>query len=120
MAAISRLRNLGWMEEQMYRVPFVEWDRYTVGEWGDEQHVAVYGWIDREDDHEDFVLFDFWPESEHLRFVTSSAEYTEEIHRRLFPEDDLDGHDDCRRVERTFDLENVVELEENTNLGEFA
>lgn len=99
--------NRDWIEGHLRRLPFVEWDRYTRGEWSAEmEYVAVYGWIDREDEYKDFVLIRFWPATESFVFTTSSDEYSEEIHRRLLGDD---GHNECHRVEHAFDVPNAIE-----------
>nr|WP_305794632.1 hypothetical protein [Halomarina rubra] len=109
--------NRRWMEKQLRKVRFVEWDRFTVGQWHDEQSVSVYGWIDREDEYKDFVLVIFWPESEEFYFTTSSADRTEDIYRALVG-DDMTEHNECHRVEDNFNVENSVTL--NHDLSEWA
>lgn len=105
-----QLKNRRWMEGKLRAVRFVDFDRFTVGDWDGEQYVNVYGWIDREDQYKDFVLIIFWPESEAHYFATSSAEYSEEIQRCLTG--DADGHNKCHRVEDAFNVSNAVHLEE--------
>jgi len=101
--------------DALSRLDMVEWDRYveghdpnTIGE-----YVNVYGWIDRPDSHEDFVLLRFMPDYSPtlIAFTTSSDEYTEEIHERIYGEA-ADGHVACQRVEDAFDVPNVVELDD--------
>jgi len=100
-----------WIGDLLERVPFVEWDRFTTGEWQDGQPcVSVYGWIDREDAYKDFVLLLCWPKPETYYFVTSSAEHSERIYCCLEGVEEADGHNECRRVERAFDVENAVRL----------
>ena len=100
-----------WVEETLDLLPFVEWDRFTTGEWGgDSPYVTVYGWLPREqDEYKDFVLLILWPETETVYFSTSSAEWTEEIYEALY-DDSLENHNDCQRVEDTFDVDNAVKL----------
>lgn len=107
------LKNRRWMERKLRAARYVEWDRFVVGDWGDEQYVSVYGWIDRDDEYKDFVEVIFWPESEDIYFTTSSAERTKDLHRDLVGEDDLDDHNECHRVEDSFNVSNAVELEAN-------
>lgn len=113
-----------WIEEILERLDMVMWDRFTVGyEESLGKFYTVYGWIEREEDeYKDFVLCRFFPETEDniTGFTTSSDEYTHEIHRRIFGDDVGDEHNDCRRVEHTFDIENAIELEtsEQTTLLE--
>lgn len=99
----------------------VRWDRFTVGEMPAIGKVFdVYGWIERDgDSYKDFVHIQFY--TEHPDFddvviscTTSSDEWTEEITRRIFG--DVDGHNDCKRVEHHTDVPNVVELGEQTTL----
>ncbi len=81
-----------WCAEQMNKLPEVRWDRCTVRDPG---YVAsAFGWIDRPDGRSDFVLVFF---GERFGFVTSSAEYTREISKRLLGTDE--GHRDCQRIE---------------------
>ena len=89
----------------------MKFDRFTVGEWNGEQSVSVYGWIEREDDYKDFLLIIFWPEREEFYHVTSSAERTEDIYRALVG-DDMDEHNECRRVEDSFNVDNAVTMED--------
>lgn len=88
----------------------VEWDRWIAGEWfGDLPYVAIYGWIDRADAHEDFVVVLRFA-SGALTYYTSSAEYSDEIGEVLCDDSPTD-HNECRRVEDVLDIDNVVELE---------
>ncbi len=104
-----QLKNRDWMEQKLRSVEFVDFDRFTVGDWAGEQYVNVYGWIERPDDHEDFVLIIFWPEREELYFTTSSAEHSEEVQKCLFGT--TEGHNECHRVEDSFNVSNAIELE---------
>jgi len=107
----KRVQNAGWIEGKLDDVEFVEWDRFTISDWfGQQQHVTVYGWIDRDDEYKDFVLVVFWPEIEQFYFTTSSKEYTKEVYERLVGESPK-HHNECNRVEDTFNVENAIELE---------
>ena len=88
---------------------FVEWDRFTVGDWDGQTYVTVYGWIDREDDYKDFVIILRWADGT-TYYTTSSAERTEEIHRILWPDDPIEEHNDCQRVEEYIDIPNAIRL----------
>lgn len=112
--------TLEWVERTLSRLDMVEWDRFVVGNDPNlaGRYVQVYGWITREtDDYKDFVLVRFYPGTEEnlYGFTTSSDRHTEEIHRRMYGED-LDDHNPCQRVEHTFDVDNAVELGEQTTL----
>jgi len=97
------------LEDKLAQLDFVEWDRYTGGEWSEgRQYVTVYGWIDRQDGYKDFVEIIRWGNGQ-LYFTTSSAEHTEEIFEVLF-DDSLDNHKECQRVENALDIDNVVNL----------
>lgn len=109
------IRNQDWIESQLSALSLVEWDRFTIGDWNGTQSVSAYGWIDREDEYKDFVLIIFWAENEELYYISSSDEYTVEIHQTLFDESP-EEHNDCRRVEHTFDVENAIELTEQAKL----
>ncbi len=106
MSLKEQIVNRRWIERKLRACRMVDWDRFTVGDWGGEQAVNVYGWIDREDAHEDFVLVIFWPESEGLYHITSSAEYTEQLTEALHGESG--GHNECNRVEHTFNVSNAI------------
>lgn len=109
-----------WIESKLSALDMVQWDRYAAGDWyGEQPHFTVYGWIDRQDEYKDFVVVIFWPENENFYFTTSSEEYTQEIYRRLVGEEP-EKHNDCQRVEHTFDVENAIELDHNSSLEEFA
>lgn len=102
-------RILEDLEEDLEALDFVEWDRWTGGEWSEgHEYVTVYGWIDRDDEYKDFVEIIGWDDGG-VYFTTSSAEYTEEIYQVLFDEP-LDEHNDCRRVENVLDIENMIEV----------
>lgn len=100
-----------WIGETLRMVPFVEWDRFTTGEWSeDSPYVTVYGWLPRDQaGYKDFVILLLWPESETVYFSTSSAERTEDIFEALY-DDSLENHNECQRVEDTFDVDNAVSI----------
>lgn len=99
-----------WIAKHLIKTPFVTWDRYTLSTRNNSRLIQIYGWIDRDDTHEDFVVVRFWPEQEWFEFTTSSDEYSKELHRIWFGGDEIDDHNPCRRVENTFDIENMIEL----------
>lgn len=120
-SAKTPVKEREWIEDLLARVPVVEWDRFVVGEFGNgDQYVSVYGWIDRDDDYKDFVVARFYVDIKEMEYTTSSDEYTEHLHTQWFGEDSLEDHNPCRRVEDAFDVENAVELHEDSNLGEYA
>jgi len=96
------------LESDLESMPFVNWDRFTTGDWGDYDYVQVYGWIEREDNYKDFVLVILWENGERF-FTTSSEKYTEDIFKVLFDEP-LDEHNDCKRVENYLNIPNMIEL----------
>lgn len=114
------VKNREWIAEQLGTASIVEWDRFIVEDHDGTQRVEVYGWINRDDDYKDFVIVRFWPENEEFGYTTSSDEWTEWLYNEWFDHDDLSGHNECRRVEHAFDVENVVELTKDADLGEFA
>ena len=99
------LAQLHWFASFLDRLPFVTWDRCTVG----EDELTVYGWIDRlEYFRSDFVVLTFSPLAigQYPGFTTSSAKRSLEIHRALYSPladiiDDSD-HRPCQRVEDVF------------------
>lgn len=95
--------------EQLAKLPFVRWDRFVhAGEYG--KH--FYGWIEREDSHEDFVFVVFLPTA--MWYTTSSARYSKEISERLLGLLENSGHEDCQRIENlpgAEKLSNVIRLE---------
>ena len=96
------------LADDLRALSFVQWDRFTAGEWSpDINYLQVFGWIDRDDDYKDFVLILQWDNGERF-FTTSSAEYTDAISKELF--DDSAGHNDCQRVEDYLDIPNMVTL----------
>lgn len=112
-----------WIAGKLADLDMVEWDRYTVGHRPDEgTEITVYGWIDREkDEYKDFVITSFYPETDEniIWYTTSSDRYTGEIYRILYGEEP-DDHNDCQRVEDTFDVPNAIELHEQTTLSDNA
>jgi len=112
------------VEDILTRLDFVSWDRFTVGHDGSGHgaFVKVYGWIEREEDaYKDFILVTFFPETEEniMGFTTSSDTWTKEIHRRMF-ETEPDDHNDCQRVEHTFDVPNALTLYEDQSLTAYT
>ena len=101
--------NQEWIAEHLASLDFVAWDRFTIGEWNGEC-VSVYGWIDRPDEHADFILVIFWPEKEELYFTTSAARYTDVIYHRLIG-GNPDEHEPCHRVEDAFGVPNSIKLD---------
>jgi len=97
------------LADALEALDFVQWDRFTSGEYSDDlDFVEVYGWIDRPDDYKDFVVVTQYSNG-HRNFTTSSSEHTEAIFQQLFDEP-LDEHNDCKRVENYVDIPNMVEL----------
>ncbi len=97
--------NLKVLEPFMEKLDFVQWDRFTNG----EGFVNCFGWINRPDGRSDFVLLAIWDGHEEPHFWTSSAQYSEEIARRLYG--DAEGHVSCQRVEHAgLSLSNMVRL----------
>jgi len=97
------MQHKTWVQSKLRELDFVQWDRYYT--W--KQGVVVYGWIHREDNYNDFLSVEFNTRSRIIvRFDTSSEKYTEKIAEIL----DM-GHSECIRVEDTFSLENMIELE---------
>lgn len=94
--------------EEMAMLDFIRWDRYTSS----TKKLSLFGWIPREDGRSDFVLLTVIPEG--IGFTTSSAEYSEEISRRLNGGEPTGTHNDCLRVEAhpaAAELPNVVRLQ---------
>ena len=111
------VQNRQWIAELLECVEFVDWDRFVTHDHNGEQVVVAYGWIEREtDQYKDFVLARFWTEREVLEFTTSSDRYSEELHRAWFSNESLDDHNPCRRIEDAFEIENAIELGEQTTL----
>lgn len=113
------IEHIDWIETQLAKPEFVTWDRYVVQDnpWfadSNQFNVTVYGWIARDDAHEDFVTVRFHPEHEPrwFEYTTSSEKYTNEFARVWFDVEpaENDGHAGCRRVEDVFELDNVIEL----------
>ena len=109
------------VKDVMTDLPFVEWDRGTEWTYADGlKAMGIYGWIEREeDDYKDFVKIEIYEredvEKAKVEFHgTSSEKYSKEIHRRLFPEDDMEEmHNECFRLENEFDVDNVIRRGEN-------
>lgn len=72
--------------------PEVMWDRYIETHTG---HI-FYGWIKREDSHEDFMIVRFDAYGSPTEILTSSKKYSSDFASRLGWRE---GHSDCDRVE---------------------
>lgn len=109
-----------WLGTILERLDMVEWDRFTHGEDYRGEVYSVYGWIERDDSYKDFVVLRAWPNTEgnDVGYITSSAEYTEEIYRRIYGEEpEGDDHGECMRVEHSFRIPNAVRKEQTTLTG---
>ena len=86
----------------MNTFPEVAWDRFTERPNG----MTVYGWIGREDAYKDFmvIIIDLAGRSYNIRFLTSSARYSEEFSRRSGGT----SHIASKRVEGVFDVRTVA------------
>jgi len=102
-----------WIEGNLRKCRFVDWDRFTVAYQSDWPGpvVTVYGWIEREDAHEDFVHLVFYTAEQNIDFTTSSDEFSERIHEVLIDEPARE-HNPCKRVERHFNVQNAVVLDD--------
>lgn len=104
--------------EYMNKLPFVRWDRFVFNNEKDMKGgVTVYGWIKREDEHADYV--ELWITSKSFEFMTSSAEYSDQIYK-IFNEGKSDGHQKCKRVEDFFDVYNSIKLTKPTGFKTHA
>lgn len=90
------------MADVMNRFTFVRWDRMVESDFEGTPHmeVKVYGWIDREDSHADFVILTFVTWAEMVGFTTSSDKHSQEISKILYGPDL--GHTPCARIEHVF------------------
>lgn len=119
MSPKTPVKNSEWIADKLADVPVVEWDRFVVEDHDGDQCVRIYGWVDREDDeYKDFVIARVWPEHESIGYTTSSDKWTEYLHHEWIG-GDPDGHNECRRVELTFDVENAVELHEDKPITDY-
>lgn len=107
------IKNREAIAEKLAAVPIVTWDRFIIQHRDGKQVVDVYGWIDREDEYKDFVWVRFHEDGA-MEYTTSSEEYTEYLTAKWFGKSET--HAECRRVEDTFDIPNVVELREDVSL----
>lgn len=100
-----------WIAPYLDALPFVEWDRFVPMERGGTPVYDFYGWIDRDDEHADFIWARFWTVNEVIEYTTSSAEMEAEIDAIWF--DNIDEKSECKRVEHYFDIPNAIELSDN-------
>jgi len=95
------------IKKDMELMGFVMWDRLTINE--KAKVIDVYGWIKREDSHEDFVLLEYKQTKKinvwDTAYSTSSLKYTPEIHDIL----ECQGkHNNCIRIEDKFNIVNMI------------
>ena len=95
------------MEKVLKKLNFVNWDRY----FGESNKLTFFGWIDREDNHKDFVVLDF--SGKYIWWATSSKKYSKEIADILNQK-----HSECKRVEHFCDLPNVIKKDAPLGDGE--
>lgn len=86
--------------EWLNKLPFVRWDRFAETPIGEHFFTVVYGWIDRDDGHADYVQLEFVSWHDKPGSCTSSAKYSPEI-TRIFLGEDAE-HIECQRVEDRF------------------
>ena len=98
---VADQRLVRCVEEALAKLPYVKWDRWT-GELGSEDGIAVYGWIARDDSKADFVWMRIDNDGPWM-FATSSAQYSEDISKRLNFQGSS-GHHPCKRVEDFFNV----------------
>lgn len=110
----SEVPQKDWIETLLESLEMVQWDRFVQAEDdGLGVYFDIYGWIDRDGDaYKDFILLRVFPETDdNLRmFTTSSDRYHDEINEILFGDTGESNH--CQRVEHTFEVPNVVEIDE--------
>lgn len=98
-----------YVTEVLNRIDEARWDRCVEVP---PTTLVAYGWVDRADDHEDFVVL-FFEETEHgtlVSYTTSSAELSPVIAERLFGA--AGEHNECQRIETEFpEVENAIRLE---------
>lgn len=96
--------------EVLNRLPMVQWDRgirAPVEGTHEDTALVVYGWIERDDDHLDFVEVTFVTWSEQVGHTTSSARYSRAISILL---DGADApHFPCVRIADIPDLAGLVD-----------
>ena len=94
------------MKEDMRKLSFVKWDRFIVNI--KDKKIDLYGWIKREDTHEDFVILTYESKGEGwtISYSTSSKEFDNTIFKIL----QCDGEEPykCERVEDFFKIKNVI------------
>jgi len=97
------------MKKDMESLNFVNWDRFVVFEEKDNNKVELYGWIKREDTHEDFIILIYNPEKSKwiTSFITSSKKYDKKIFEFLNGKGKLFK---CNRVEDSFKIKNMIKL----------
>lgn len=109
-----------FVREKLEILPFVEWDRYCEWSADGDKYVRVYGWVSRDDSHEDFVHLEFHRnDGEAYLLGTSSSKYSTKILHRIedISNDSLEEeHVGCERIENLYPrLDNKIELEGGQN-----
>ena len=94
--------------EYANRLPEVLWDRFVSYEIDGQHAIDMYGWLPRDDGRADFVLLQWYDlvEQPLPRAITSSADMSEEISRRMYHDQEWwepGEHVDCMRADRYFD-----------------
>lgn len=94
----ERMKKI-WKLKTLQQLRFVQWDRHV----GD----AYYGWIKREDLHEDFVIL-FFKDDRKIGYITSSPLHGKKIAKLLNIESTQ--IQPCKRIEDEFTIKNVIHL----------
>lgn len=104
-----------WIEQQLRRFPFVEWDRFIEWRLDDDIIIRVFGWIDRQDTFKDFVAIELLLKTKQVEMLmTSSAEYSKKICEIIYGLGE-EYHQQCKRVEHRFQISNSIKLKEDYN-----
>jgi hypothetical protein len=85
--------------EILNRIPEARWDRFI----DNDDEIVVYGWLEREDRHADFLLIIFglnaYQAVSWYQAVTSSAALSQSIAERLVGREVKHVHVPCQRVD---------------------
>lgn len=89
------------VEKVLKQFTFVMWDRFV--KYG-KDHVCFYGWIARQDSHEDFLVVEY--NDGEWWWITSSAAFDKDI-KAIFGE--TTGVP-CQRIQYHYEINNVIKL----------
>ena len=92
------------IESTLRKFTFVQWDRFVDM----PDKIMIYGWMERKDEHKDFIILTFWRNGDPTGYIQSSAKNASKIRKILEIKKKVSIP--CQRVEHHFRVKNSIKL----------